>query len=154
MLSSILSWAFIGFLLMVLAYYSSRVTADEDNSSFDMGAALIDFNRAFPNEPIRSLHFTVDGSAAFIRTFDNRAGFMRRIKGHFACRMIEPGHFFVEALPNGRGFKMEFTNLPPYRGVFEFGSAREAAEVSLWLLDNYIHPEDRMDGSASPLQSA
>lgn len=152
-MSTLLSWGLVAILLLLLAYYASRMSDEDDGSIHDMGQALMDFGRAFPREAIRSLHFTADGNAAFVRTHDNRAGFMRRIKGHFACRMIEPGTLRIEALANGRGFRLEFTDATPYRGIFEFASAREAAEVSLWLLDNHIPADERAAGEA-PVQSA
>lgn len=147
------SWAFIGGLLILLTYYSSHMTSNEEGAKYDVGLAILDFGRAFPNEAIRSLHFTTDGNAVFVRLFDNRTGFMRKVKNHHACRMIEPGSVRVEPLDNGRGFTVAFTDQPPFSGRFEFASTREAAEVSLWLLENYIAPEDRAEPSL-PVQRA
>ncbi|MCX8997578.1 hypothetical protein NOF55_10710 [Rhizobiaceae bacterium BDR2-2] len=146
----ILSWSIIGVLLILLAFYSSRLAHNDDEGKNDIGLALLDFGRAFPNEAIRSLHFTNEGAAVFVRLFDNRAGFMRKVRGgHYACRLIAPGAVRVQPLENGRGFAVDFTDDPPYSGTFEFASAPEAAEVSLWLLENYVHPEDREEPAPS-----
>lgn len=149
----ILSWAMIGVLVILLAFYSSRMTRNDDGSKYDIGLAILDFGRAFPKEAIRSLHFTADGEAVFVRLFDNKAGFMRKVKNHYSCRLIVPGAVRVQALENGRGFSVEFIDEPRYSGRFEFASTREAAEVSLWLLENYVHPQDRPD-HALPVQRA
>lgn len=142
-----LSWAFVCALVVLLAWYSSRMTGDRDGAQHDIGLAIVDFGRAFPNEAIRSLHFTADGRAVFVRLFDNKAGFMRRIGGHFACRLIIPGAVSVDALASGRGFQVSFSDEPRYSGSFEFASTREAAEVGLWLLGNYVSPGNRDDES-------
>ena len=150
-----LSWAMVGGLVLLLAFYTSRLNSNrESGSQHDIGLAIIDFGRAFPGEAIRSLHFTADGKAVFVRLFDDKAGFMRRIGGHFGCRMIEPGAMRVDALAHGRGFAVEFTNDPPYRGEFEFASTREAAEVGIWLLGNYVHPDDKPEDVLPPVQQA
>lgn len=150
----ILSWVMVGVLLILLAYYSARMTRDDEGSRYDMGLAILDFGHAFPNEAIRSLHFTEDGKAVFVRLFDGKAGFMRKVSSHYACRLVSPGSVRVSPLDNGRGFGVEFTDDPPYSGEFEFATTREAAEVSLWLLGNYIGPEDRPDFPPLPMQHA
>lgn len=148
-----LGWGIIGFLVILLAFYSSHMTRDDSGAKYDIGLAILDFGRAFPNEAIRSLHFTTEGEAVFVRLFDDKTGFMRKVKNHYACRMVEPGKVRVQPLANGRGFAVDFTDEPPYSGRFEFTSTREAAEVSLWLLGNYVRPEDRLD-HALPLRQA
>lgn len=150
----ILSWAMIGVLVVILAFYSSHMTRGDDGSKYDIGLAILDFGRAFPNEAIRSLHFTLEGEAVFVRLFDDRTGFMRKIKGHYACRLVKPGQVRVQALANGRGFKVDFSDEPPYSANFEFASTREAAEVSLWLLENYVKPEDKAADLVLPAQQA
>lgn len=150
---AILSWAVVAGLIILLAFISARMARTDSSERHDIGLAILDFGRAFPNEAIRSLHFTEDGAAVFVRLFDNKTGFMRKVKGHYACRIVEPGRVHVQALDHGRGLAVEFTDEPPYRGQFEFISSREAAEVSLWLLGNYVHPVDLVD-ETFPLRQA
>lgn len=133
----------VGAIVLLLAYYTTRMTSNDDGSKYDVGVAIMDFGRAFPNEAIRSLHFSADGQGVFVRLYDNRAGFMRKVRGgHYACRLIEPGCVRVQPLETGRGFTIEFVNEPVFSASYEFASTREAAEVSLWLLDNYVRPQD------------
>lgn len=150
---AILSWAVVAGLIILLAFISARMARTDSSERHDIGLAILDFGRAFPNEAIRSLHFTEDGAAVFVRLFDNKTGFMRKVKGHYACRVVEPGKVRVQALDHGRGLAVEFTDDPPYSGQFEFTSTRETAEVSLWLLGNYVHPLDTAD-HALPLRQA
>ena len=84
-------WIIVFVLLLVFAVYAWRMSraTDEDNSH-DVGQAIMDFARAFPNEAIRSLHMTADGGAAFVRLHDNKAGFMRNMGSHYVCVMIDP----------------------------------------------------------------
>lgn len=141
---SLVTWTLIFGLVAVFAYYSTRMTkrAAEDNLH-DAGLAIMEFGRAFPKEAIRNLHATADGKVVFVRLHDNKAGFMRSLRGHYACHLIEPGTVRVRDLPNGRGFAIEFLDAPFHNGEFTFASAAEAAEVSLWLLGNYVAPAGR-----------
>lgn len=125
-------WIIVFVLLLVFAVYAWRMSraTDEDNSH-DVGQAIMDFARAFPNEAIRSLHMTVDGGAAFVRLHDNKAGFMRNMGSHYVCVMIDPERIRVESLESGDGFVVTFFDMPKYSGSYRFKSAGEAAEVSL-----------------------
>nr|WP_235916547.1 hypothetical protein [Ciceribacter naphthalenivorans] len=111
----------------------------KDEDLHDSGLAIVEFGRAFPQEAIRSLHTTADGRAVFVRLHDNKAGFMRNMRSHYACHMIEPGTVRVRDLPSGRGFAIEFLDAPFHNGEFTFATPMEAAEVSLWLLGNYVN---------------
>lgn len=139
-----ITWIVIFALVGVFAFYSSR-TAKRTNEDrlHDTGLALMEFGRAFPHEAIRSLHTTADGNAVFVRLHDNKAGFMRNMRSHYACHLIEPGTVRVRDLRNGRGFAIEFLDAPFHNGEFTFSSAEEAAEVSLWLLGNYVGSVER-----------
>ncbi len=140
---SIITWSIIILIVISFGYLSTRMArrAGEDDFS-DTGLALLDFGRAYPNEAVRSLHATIDGQAIFVRLHDNRAGFMRVLGNRYACLLIEPGSVRVTLLPEGNGFAVEFRDAPTHNGQFRFARPEEAAEVSLWLLGNYVNPED------------
>jgi hypothetical protein len=138
-----LTWGIVLALVGVLAYFSSRMARHQDADGLqDMGLAIMEFGRAFPQEAIRSLHATADGKAVFVRLHDNKAGFMRNMRSHYACHLIEPGTVRVRDLGNGTSFGVEFLEAPFHNGEFRFATAAEAAEVSLWLLGNYVSPAD------------
>ncbi|MBP1849871.1 hypothetical protein [Rhizobium halophytocola] len=139
---SFFSWAFIFGLVIVFAYFSTRLTKREDEEGLgDTGLAILEFGRAFPNEAIRSLHTTADQQTVFVRLFDNRAGFMRQTRHHYACHLIEPGTIRVQPLADGKGFAVEFREFPSQSGEFRFANVKEAAEVSLWMLENQVAPQ-------------
>ncbi|MGK6313552.1 hypothetical protein [Neorhizobium sp. DT-125] len=143
-MSPVIVWSIILGLLVVLAYYVTRLAGkDQEGNRHDTGLAILEFGRAFPEEAIRSLHATADGEAIFVRLHDNKAGFMRGHRNHYACHLIEPGRVRVMPLPNARGFAVEFLDAPSQNGTFVFATEKEAAEVSLWLLDNYVNVADR-----------
>lgn len=137
------TWGIVFALIIALAYFSSRMVRQEDEGFQDAGLAIMEFGRAFPQEAIRSLHATADGKAVFVRLHDNKAGFMRSMRNHFACHLIEPGTVRVQPLPSGKGIAVQFLDATFHNGEFTFGNAAIAAEVSLWLLGNYVGHADR-----------
>lgn len=138
---SVLTWSIIFGVVILIAYYATRMAKDRDEDNrHDTGLAIIEFGRAYPNEAIRSLHQTIDGSAVFVRLHDNKAGIMRNKKSHYACHLIEPGRVRVEPLATGRGLQVEFLDAPTQNGTFTFATVEDAAEVSLWLLGNLLSP--------------
>jgi hypothetical protein len=141
---SLIVWTIVFGLVGLAAYISSRMARrSEDDSLADTGLAIMEFGRAFPAEAIRSLHRTSNGNAVFVRLHDNKAGFMRNMGNHYACHLIEPGTVRVSPLRDRNGFAIEFLDAPFHNGEFFFASSSEAAEVSLWLLGNYIASGDR-----------
>lgn len=143
-MSPVIVWSIILGLLAVLAYYITRLAGREQQGNrHDTGLAILEFGRAFPEEAVRSLHATADGKALFVRLHDNKAGFMRSHRNHYSCHLIEPGRVRVMPLPNARGFSVEFLDASSQNGTFVFATEKEAAEVSLWLLDNYVNVADR-----------
>ncbi|HCL65663.1 MAG TPA: hypothetical protein DIC56_12650 [Rhizobium sp.] len=141
---ALVTWTLIFALVIVFAFFSSRMTKQTTQENLhDTGFAILEFGRAFPGEAIRDLHVTADGNAVFVRLHDNKAGFMRNMRSHYACHLIEPGTVRVRDLPSGQGFSVEFLDAPFHNGEFTFASAEAAAEVSLWLLGNYIGHGDR-----------
>ncbi len=143
------TWGIVFALILALAYFSSRMVRQEEEGFQDAGLAILEFGRAFPQEAIRSLHATADGKAVFVRLHDNKAGVMRSLRNHFACHLIEPGTVRVRELPTGKGFAVEFLNAPSHNGEFTFVSPAIAAEVSLWLLGNYVAPAERAPDAVS-----
>lgn len=134
-------FVFLG--IIAFAWYVSRMAERNDGETLsDVGLAILEFGRAFPGEAIRSLHATADGKAVFVRLHDNRAGFMRNLRNHYACHLIEPGHVQVRPLESVHGFHVTFLDAAQHNGDYIFAKPAEAAEVSLWLLGNYIAPND------------
>ncbi len=140
---SLITWAAVFVAVVIFAYYATRMAKQTDEGAVaDLGQAILDFGQAFPHEAIRSLHATADKKAIFVRLHDNKAGFMRDMRSHFACHLIEPGTVSVRNLANGRGFAIEFRDAPYHNGDYSFATTAEAAEVSLWLLGNFVRPAD------------
>lgn len=126
-----------------ISWYFSRLAEKEDDRDLsDVGLAIMEFGRAFPNEALRSLHATADGKAVFARLHDNRAGFMRNMRGHYACHIIEKGRLQAQMLSQGPGLHVVFADFPQHNGDYLFSTADEAAEVSLWMLSNYLSDND------------
>ncbi|CAN7421342.1 hypothetical protein LJR030_004345 [Rhizobium sp. LjRoot30] len=150
----LVAWGVVVVLVVVFAFVTTRMTkqTSEDNLH-DMGLAIMEFGRAFPNEAIRDLHATKDGNTVFVRLHDNKAGFMRNMRGHYSCHLIEPGMARVRPTASGKGLIVEFTETPVHSGQFEFSSAEDAAEVSLWLLGNLVAMADKIDLARPSAQS-
>lgn len=142
-MSPIIAWSMVFGLIVLVALYVSRMAKlDQKESSHDIGLAILEFGRAFPNEAIRALHVTADGGAVFVR-LDGRTGLMRNHRKHYSCYLIQPGRVRVMPSENPKGFSVEFLDLRNQNGTFVFATEQEAAEVSLWLLDTYVSAEDR-----------
>lgn len=138
-MSQYVTWSIIGGLVVLIAYYVTRMARQtEEDGLHDTGLALLEFGRAFPQEAIRDLHATADRNCVFVRLHDSKAGLMRNRGNHFACHLIEPGRVMVTPMADAKGFKAEFLDAPTQSGAFVFASEAEAAEVSLWLLDNHV----------------
>lgn len=137
-----------GTIIGISWYFSRLSERDGDRDLSDVGLAIMEFGRAFPNEALRSLHATADGKAVFARLHDNRAGFMRNMRGHYACHVIEKGRLQAQILNQGTGLHVVFADFPQHNGDYLFSSADEAAEVSLWMLSNYLSEGDLKDPDA------
>lgn len=151
-MSPYIVWIMLAVLVVALAYYVTRMARQRDEDGLhDTGLALLEFGRAFPKEAIRSLHATADGNSVFVRLHEGKAGLMRNRGNHFACHLISPGRVHIRPLPDAKGFSAEFLDAPTQSGTFVFASESDAAEVSLWLLDNYVGAgELRHDDAARP----
>jgi hypothetical protein len=136
-------WAAIAGLILGLVYLIRRVLRrGEKESSFDVGMAIMQFGRAFPGEAIRDLHGTADGNAIFVRLHDGKAGIMRNRSNHFACHLIKPGRVRITPSADAKGFSAIFLDAPTQNSDFVFRNENEAADVSLWLLDNLVSQSD------------
>jgi hypothetical protein len=144
-------WAVLFVMLVVVAFIAVRMAAKHEEEGLqDTGLAIIEFNRAFPREAIRQLQATADGQAVFVRLHDNKAGFMRNMLRHYSCQVIQPGRVRVSSSPTGKGLAVEFLDAVHQNGTFEFASPKEASEVALWLLGNYVAELDRELPVADP----
>lgn len=141
-MSPVIVWSIFFALALGLAYYATRMAKlNGEEGDNDLGLAIVEFGKAFPGEAIRSLRSTADGKAIFVRLHDGKAGIMRAHRHHNACHLIEPGRARITPLADSKGFAAEFFDSPTQSGTFVFKNEQEAAEVSLWLLDNYLTAE-------------
>lgn len=149
---SLIVWGVLFAAVICFAYLTTRMASQtKEDSLHDTGLAILEFGRAFPKEAIRQLQTTADGQGVFVRLHDNKAGLMRNLRSHFACHLIEPGTVRVTPTSTGRGLAIEFIDGPSHNGVFEFATAAETAEVSLWLLGNYVSEADlEVEQAATP----
>ncbi|MCJ8520523.1 hypothetical protein [Pseudorhizobium tarimense] len=121
----------------------ARRQEDGEGDMEDIGFAILQFGKAFPREAIRELHPTADGKSVFLRLHDGKTGIMRSHAKHYSCHLIKPGRVRVNGLPDAKGFSAEFLDTPKNNGEFVFKSEADAAEVSLWLLGNYVATADK-----------
>lgn len=139
----IIVWCVLFAIVIFFAFVATRMASqNREDGLHDTGLAILEFGRAYPTEAIRQLQTTANGQAVFVRLHDNRAGFMKSLRNHFACHLIQPGRVRVKDSGTGRGLAIEFLDAPHHNGTFEFSSPIEAAEVSLWLLGNYVSDGD------------
>ncbi|NLS16116.1 hypothetical protein HGP16_06030 [Rhizobium sp. P40RR-XXII] len=151
----IVVWCILFAIVIVVAYYATRMASqNKEDGLHDTGLAILEFGRAFPTEAIRQLQTAIDGQAVFVRLHDDKAGFMRNVRNHFSVHLIEPGRAYAKISATGRGLTVDFLDAPHHNGTFEFKTPAEAAEVSLWLLGNYIAGEDaKPQEQASPAKA-
>ncbi|MEY9163881.1 hypothetical protein ABIE78_002000 [Sinorhizobium fredii] len=128
----------IALIVFVGAFYVwMNARAESDASNPDTGSAMVEFGRAFPEEAIRALHSTTDGKAIFLRLHDGKAGFIQSHGTHYVCHVIQPGKLRVNSSESGHGLIVHFPDFAYLDNNFEFRTAAEAAEVSLWLLGSF-----------------
>ena len=136
---SMIIWAVLMTGIIGVAFAANRLGEKNDDVGFkDTGLAILEFGRAYPYEAIRALHATADGQMVFVRLHDNKSGFMRSMRGHYACHLIEPGSAQATAQPDALSLEITFFDAPQHSGIFRFSSVEDAAEVSLWLLGNFV----------------
>lgn len=138
------AWLAIFAVVVGFGFMATRMVArnKEDEGLHDTGQAILDFGRAFPNEAIRQLQRTKNGQVLFVRLHDSKTGFMKSMRNHFACYLIEPGRARLRDASESGSITVDFLDAPHHSGTYEFTSPAEAAEVSLWLLGNYVAADD------------
>lgn len=152
----IVVWCILFAIVIFFAYFATRMASqNKEDGLHDTGLAILEFGRAFPTEAIRQLQTTADGQALFVRLHDDKAGFMRNVRNHFSVHLIEPGRARAKLSGTGRGLTVEFLDVPHHNGTFEFKTPDEAAEVSLWLLGNYVAGggDERLEHHAPPAKA-
>lgn len=127
----------VAIAAVCLFYIRMNARAERDAYNPDAGSAIVEFGRAFPDEAIRALHSTVDRTAIFLRLHDGKAGFIQSHGTHYVCHVIQPGKVRVNTSESGRGLIVHFPDFAYLDNAFEFRTAAEAAEVSLWLLGTF-----------------
>lgn len=123
-----------GVLIVIGAVHYTG--GSRQNDSRDPGEAIMEFARAFPGEPIRSVSMTKNGEACFLRLADGKTGFLQSMGRHYVARLIVPGSLSVQVLEDKPGLWIEFNDSTLRGGEYVFASTERAAEVSLWLVDS------------------
>ncbi|MDK1388170.1 hypothetical protein QN224_22425 [Sinorhizobium sp. 8-89] len=131
-------------------YIRMNARAERDFDNPDAGSAMVEFGRAFPDEAIRALHSTVDRKAIFLRLHDGKAGFIQSHGTHYVCHVIHPGKVRVNTSDSGRGLIVHFPDFAYLDNTFEFRTAAEAAEVSVWLLGSFSPKSEFTDEAGTP----
>lgn len=140
---TIFIWLVIFAIVIFFAFIATRLASQSKEEGLqDTGLAILEFGRAFPAEAIRQLQRTENGQAVFVRLHDNKAGFMKNLRNHFACHLIQPGRVRVRDTANPKAVTIDFLDAPHHNGTFVFSTQMDAAEVSLWLLGNYVATDD------------
>lgn len=134
-----------GIILVVWVVHRSG--GSDQPTIDDAGAAIMEFGRAYPMEPIRDVILTDDRRAAFLRLADGRAGFLQVIGRHYFARLLARDAVRVEGLDGDRGLKLEFRETTFKGGTYRFPSPELAAEVSLWLVGSVIAPPPHNAGA-------
>ncbi len=144
----------IAVVALAAAFYMRmNARAERDVTNPDAGLAMVEFGRAFPDEAIRALHSTLDHKAIFLRLHDGKAGFIQSHGSHYVCHVIQPGKVRVNGSDSGRGLIVHFPDFAYLDNTFEFRTAAEAAEVSLWLLGRF-GPKSELDLSSEVERTA
>jgi hypothetical protein len=132
----------------VYAYRAHSQSASENGQ--ETAHAILQFGKAFPMEPIRDVLLTWDTQTAFLRLNGGKTGCISAQKRHAVCRILEPGSVSVMPGDNDRSLFLDFGSLGIASGRYLFRSSREAAEISLWLLDSFAHQPDVSDDEMAP----
>jgi len=141
----------VAIVAVCVFYIRMNARAERDADNPDAGSAIVEFGRAFPDEAIRALHSTVDRTAIFLRLHDGNAGFIQSHGTHYVCHVIQPGKVRVNTSESGRGLIVHFPDFAYLDNAFEFRTAAEAAEVSLWLLGTFS-PKSELEAPGGAAQ--
>lgn len=134
-----ISWVILGAALVAAAAFFQRMKmrTEAEAAAPDEGQAILDFNRAFPDEPIRAIHATVDGSAYVVRLHDGKAGMMLSQGAHFICHLMDPGRVQATPASAADSVTLHFLDHPRFDGTYRFESPAVAAEIALWILGSF-----------------
>lgn len=130
-------WLLAIFLITMFSIYAMQLAARDRDEAEDTGPALIEFGRAFPKEAVRDVIATADRQSIFLRLFDGKVGCVQYHGRTMSCRLLQPGSASVQPGDHPMALRIDFSNSISGSGQFVFASEREAAEVSLWLLDSF-----------------
>lgn len=125
----------IGVLLVISFVHMTGGSSEAD--ARDTGLAIMEYQRAFPDEAIRDACMTADGKTSFFRLASGKTGFLHAMGKHYVCRLIEPGTVSVTPLQGQPGLHVDFhePGLPGRNYVFRKDA--EAADIAHWLLDGF-----------------
>lgn len=124
--------------IVVVVFAVNRAGGSDVATIDDTGAAIVEFGKAYPALPIRSAVMTEDKRACFLRLADGRTGFVQAIGRHYLARLLTTNSVGVSGGGSERSLKVDFRETSFAGGTFEFRTAEDAAEVSLWLVDTLI----------------
>lgn len=130
-------WLLAIFLITMFSIYSMQLAARSREDEDEAGSALIEFGKAFPLEAVRDVAMTADRQTVFLRLFDGKVGCVKYHGRTMSCRLLHPGTANVLPGDQQNAVRIEFRNSQSDSGEFVFSSARQAAEVSLWLLGSF-----------------
>jgi hypothetical protein len=143
----LVAWFVLFGLIAVVSMYVYRAHSHSASENGQETAhAILQFGKAFPMEPIRDVLLTWDTETAFLRLNGGKTGCISAQKRHAVCRILEPGSVSVMPGDNDRSLFLDFGALGITSGRYLFRSPKEAAEISLWLLDSFVkQPETSED---------
>ena len=103
----------------------------------DPGEALVEFGIAYPDEAVRAVLMDKHGTTTFMRLADGKTGLTEVLGNTFVVRLIQPGDVQVDISPDGEGLLILFEDDSMIGGHYEFASAEDAAEVSMWICGSF-----------------
>lgn len=136
---ALIIWSLVTASLIIFGIYAIYASwqASQDNG-FETGQAILRFGKAFPMEAIREVIMTKNRDSFFLRLHGGRTGCIVAYQKHAICRILEPGSVQVHAGTTDDSIAIEFGDRSIKDAVFVFRSAKDAAEVSLWLLGSLL----------------
>ena len=134
-------WLLAILLITVFSVYSLQLAERVKDESGDAGPAILEFGKAFPSEAIRDLVTTEDYMTVFFRLFEGKVGCVRYHGRTMSCQLLRPGNVSVIPCDVPNAIEVEFSSGRPETILFTFRNARQAAEVSLWLLGTFAASE-------------
>ena len=127
-------WLILIFVITIGSLYAFWLSSKAKEESDDTGSAILAFGRAFPGEAIRDAVATADGQAVFLRLHENNVGCVQFHKETMSCQLLKAGNVSIRPGEARNGVHIDFLNSARPSREFVFRNARQAAEVSLWLL--------------------